>query len=101
MCYFFLTEETEGQRKRKGEGPEEKAAKRKSLGSGGGSGQSEPADATVHAFQSLALEKKPEELQQQTSPDAGTGQEVTDKESSRDHSRSDAIIDHQPEGTGC
>lgn len=77
--------------------------KRKSLASGGESDQCDSADATVNALQSLALEKKPEKLQQQTGPDAETGQKVRDKEPSSENSCSDpnpgATIDHQPEGT--
>lgn len=56
----------------------------------------------MNALQNLALEKKPDELQQQTGPDAGTGQKVRDKESPSDNSCSDpnpgATVDHQPEG---
>lgn len=65
MYYFLLTDEGEGQRKRKGEKPEDDPAKRKSKGTD----LIPPGDAdtAATALQDLALVKKSEE-QQTTGP---------------------------------
>ena len=102
MCYFFLAEETEGQRKRKGEEEEEKPAKRKVPGTGDVPEPSEPADATATALQNLALEKTPEE-QQQEGPETGTALQAAAGQSSSDNisldHRQEEVASDQPEGT--
>ena len=74
MYHFVLSDEGEGQRKRKVEEPEEKPAKRKSLGTEDVPDSPEVADTTANALQNLTLKKKGEE-QQIAGPDAAARQE--------------------------